>query len=206
MKKIFLIWVLFLWCMALVWCVDIKDWPWMENEVSNNEWFVVAEWYCEEEWWEVEMWEEWWENQPVCFYGEDGSYCYLEDLYEGECGKWELYYFEDDYDYPSSEQICIDYGGQISQTEGWEGICILNDEDFCYLQDLVDWWCDLVYQDYEDWFYEYYDELSACESEWEDIVCGVDGNTYYNRCYLDFAWVKEETELAEVINGECVFG
>ena len=96
MKKIFLIWVLFLWCMALVWCVDIKDWPWMENEVSNNEWFVVAEWYCEEEWWEVEMWEEWWENQPVCFYGEDGSYCYLEDLYEGECGKWELYYFEDD--------------------------------------------------------------------------------------------------------------
>ena len=49
------------------------------------------------------------------------------------------------------------------------------------------------------------EELNKCDSEWEDFVCWKDGNTYYNRCYLNFAWVDEETEAAQVIDWRCVF-
>ena len=143
MKKYLLIWLLFLWGVTLVWCSEPEDVNVLDAD--DNEWFVVAEWYCEDEWWEIEIWEEWDGQQPVCFY-EDGSYCYIEDLYDGLCSRWEFYYLDD------------------------------------------------------------YDELAACDAEWEDIVCGKDGNTYYNGCYLDFAWVEEETELAEVIDWKCVFG
>jgi hypothetical protein len=40
----------------------------------------------------------------------------------------------------------------------------------------------------------------------QEIVCGEDGNTYFNRCYLNAAWVAEETELAHVENWECIYG
>ena len=36
-------------------------------------------------------------------------------------------------------------------------------------------------------------------------VCWKDGATYPNKCYLDFYGIKEETDLAEIINGKCVF-
>ncbi len=29
---------------------------------------------------------------------------------------------------------------------------------------------------------------------------------FYNKCFMEKAWVEERTELAEVIDGECVFG
>lgn len=146
MKKLFLIWLLSLWSLSLTWCFEILDWPGMEREIP--EWWeriTVATDMCNEQWWKIEEWNEWWDTQDICFFP-DESFCYLEDLAAEICHKWEFYYFED------------------------------------------------------------YDELAACDVEWEDIVCGKDGNTYYNRCYLDFAWVEEETELAEVVDGECVFG
>ena len=69
MKKLFLIWLLFLWGFILTWCNDIKDWPGMER--NDNEWgeriTVVTE-MCEDQWWTIEEWNEWWERQDVCFF------------------------------------------------------------------------------------------------------------------------------------------
>jgi len=179
--------------LSLIWCSE----PAWDNKVGDEDWISVAEWYCENEWWEVEMWEELNGYQPVCIYTDNESYCYLEYLYNWLCSKWEFYYFDN---YTYAEQVCMDSNGQISQSDDWEDICILNDEEFCYISDIMDWACDLLYQDYD-----FYEDLAACDAEWENIVCWTDWNTYFNKCYLDFAWVEEET-LAEVTDGVCVFG
>ena len=89
------------------------------------------------------------------------------------------------------EQICIDYNGQISETEDGSKICILNDNDFCYLEDLQNWWCDLLPPQPE------------CTEEWSP-VCWKDWNTYNNRCLLEAAWIEEDTQ-AEVTENWCVF-
>lgn len=193
MKSKLLFGLLSVFSLALIWCSE----PAWNDKVDDEDWFNIAEWYCENEWWKIEMWEELNGYQPVCFYADDESYCYLEYLYNGLCSKWEFYYF-DDYSYV--EQVCIESNGQISQTDDWEDICILNDEEFCYMSDIMDWACDLLYQDYD-----YYEDLAVCDAEWENIVCWTDWNTYFNKCYLYFAWVEEET-AAEVVDGVCVFG
>ena len=86
-NKLLLLGVLGISFVALVWCQK-SDWGWTVWQADDNEWFAVAEWYCEDEWWEIEMWEDGDGYRPVCFYEENESYCYLEDLYEGLCNKW----------------------------------------------------------------------------------------------------------------------
>lgn len=185
-------------CVVAVWCN--KKW-----NIEEWNWFFVGQDMCENAWWSVQQWQEWWEYQDFCLY-DDGSYCYLESLYNGSCDKWEFYDFEHEYEYDgtynSLEQICIDNAGQVSQTEEWEDICILNDNEFCYMNEMLDGWCNISYVEYG----EIDAELAVCDAEWEDIVCWKDWNSYFNRCYMDFAWVEEETELAEVVDGECVYG
>jgi len=195
MKKSLLIWLLFLWSISLTWCFNIKDWPGMERNLDGGgEWFSIAEWYCADEWGELQAWEEGNDYQYVCFYADDESYCYLEDLYDGLCSRWEFYYF-DDYDlYQYAEQVCLGNDGQLSTTDSGENICILSDDDFCYINDIIDGWCDLLYED-----------MIVCTEEY-DPVCWVDWNTYSNRCFMEVAWTEEETELAEVVDGVCVFG
>lgn len=53
-------------------------------------------------------------------------------------------------------------------------------------------------------FEEIGDTLAKCDELWEDLVCGVDWGTYYNKCYLNFAWIQESTE-AEIVDWICVF-
>ena len=145
MKKLFLIWLLFLWGFVLTWCNEILDWPGMER--NDNEWWeritLVTE-MCEEQWWNIEEWNEWWERQDVCYF-DDKTFCYLEDFAAWKCKKWDMSYINDWYTY--AEEACIDNNGQISQTEEWEDICILSDDEFCYMSDVMDWGCDLLYQD-----------------------------------------------------------
>ena len=43
-------------------------------------------------------------------------------------------------------------------------------------------------------------------SDFEDIVCWTDWNGYVNECWMKSAWVEEETELAEVVDGKCIYG
>ena len=113
----------------------------------------------------------------------------------------------------------------IETWQEWEKkshVCIFNDESYCHLNELFHNKC-------SKWKVFYYNEdidstnshtekksivnavpdltkdLAKCSNAWEYIVCWQDGNTYFNRCYLEIAWTKEETKLAKVINWECVF-
>ena len=117
------------------WCSleDIEDWicewlhPWWW------EWITVTTDTCNEQWWEVQQWNEWWDIQDICYFS-DESFCYLEDLASWACEKWDMKYYDDTL-YVYAEQACIDNNGQLSQTEDGEDICILNDEEFCYMTD-----------------------------------------------------------------------
>ena len=169
---------------------------------------VVTE-MCEEEWWKIEERNEWWDTQNVCFYP-DESFCYLEELASDNCHKWDMYYTDDLY--PYAEQACIDSNGQISQTEEWVDICILSDDEFCYMDDVADWGCDLLKYNVQDIYDIHKDErayqeyIAECYNQPQGTVCGQDWNEYYNRCFMEKAWVEEETELAQVENWECIFG
>ena len=182
-------------------CEWIHQWWWERiTEVTDM---------CEEQWWVVEQWLEWWDSQNVCYF-DDKTFCYLEDFVAWNCKKWDISYINDEYTY--AEEACIDNNGQLSQTEDWENICILNDEEFCYMSDIIDWGCDLLYQDMLDIQAmheserEYQEYIAECYQEPQITVCGQDWNSYYNKCFMEKAGVEEETELAEVVDGECVFG
>jgi len=103
---------------------------------------------------------------------------------------WRLWLFNImDWDWMvrSAENICLSFDGQISETEDWEAICILSDEDFCYMYDIEDGGCDLLW-------YEWDKPTSViCEEngwtaeiwlEWweEQYVCVFDDESF---CYQD---------------------
>ena len=194
-----------------LWWFDIKDWPGMEKD--DNEWWeriTVVKEMCEEQWWKIEEWNEWWDTQDICFFP-DESFCYLEDLAAWSCEKWDMKYYDDNL-YIYAQQACIDNNGQIFQTEYGEDICILNNDEFCYMDDIMDWACDLLSYDVQEIYdlheseREYQEYVAKCYEEPQVTVCGKDGNSYYNRCFMEKAGVEEETELAEVVNGECIYG
>lgn len=53
-------------------------------------------------------------------------------------------------------------------------------------------------------FEEIEDTLMSCDDLGEELVCGADGGTYYNRCYLEFAWIPEDT-AAKIVDWICVY-
>ena len=52
----------------------------------------------------------------------------------------------------------------------------------------------------------YQEYVAECYNQPYDTVCWEDGNSYPNRCFMEKAGVQEETELAEVVDGECIYG
>ncbi len=175
MKNFVLIFALFLISLILQGCFsNVQQW-W--------EWITVVTDMCNEEWWEIQEWNEWWEIQNVCYYP-DESFCYLEDLAADICHKWDMKYYDDSL-YVYAEQACFD---------------------------IMDWACDLLYQDMLDIYDMHEDErsyqeyIAECYEQEQITVCGKDWNSYYNRCFMEKAGVEEETDLADVVDWECIFG
>lgn len=86
-------------------------------------------------------------------------------------------------------------------------VCLFDDNSFCFLEDLENWMCEKGFLPFEDGELaqeEVESEFNSCDQMDEEIVCGKDGWTYSNRCYLEASWVEEET-AAEVVDGRCIF-
>lgn len=187
---------------------DMENW-WCD--LLWYEWDMPPMIYCEEEWWNPEYWQEWWEDFYVCTF-DDGSFCYLDDFSNWFCSKWDMFYGDNYNDlYPYAEQACIDSNGQLSEDEEWNEICIF-DDNFCYINDMLVWLCDYLEYDVQEVYNIHEEErmyqeyLAECYQEEQNTVCGKDWNSYYNRCFMEKAWVEEESEFAEVIDWECIYG
>lgn len=122
------------------------------------------------------------------------------------------------------EESCTDKWWDTKiRHEWWEKyyVCIFSDESYCMLNELkaekCGPWTYFYYNDSIDWNNKndnqnenfkqeapILDELSKCNEFWENIVCGENWNTYFNKCYLDLAGV-EEIKLAKIIDWQCVF-
>lgn len=122
-------------------------------------------------------------------------------------------------------EICNDNKWSLtSRAEWWDiTVCAFDDGSFCFLEDLESWLCEkglIFFEDSKE--VEINEEIDntkvldanenedsqkvECDQNEQEIVCWKDWNTYQNRCYLNEAWVEEETELAQVENWECIFG
>ena len=96
----------------------------------------------------------------------------------------------------------------VNWVESWDAdVCVFDDNSFCSLDGLDSWdcqkWAEFFENDVDN--EESASDVNECEGLPQEIVCGEDWNTYFNKCYLDASWVKEEVELAHVENWECVF-
>ena len=148
---------------------------------QNNSQINEFKW-CTDNNWNPESRFDWSGNFDVCYFN-DESFCFLEDLNKWECKKWEHYYGDEDY-YNDAFETFEEFSENRNNEENEN-----NNENENINSD------DNITQ-----------KIAECDKMGEDITCWKDWNTYYNKCYLEFAWVEEETQLAEVIDWECVFG
>ena len=78
-------------------------------------------------------------------------------------------------------------------------LCVFWDGSYCEVDELYKKQC-TAWMNYDE---EYQEQV--CTMEY-DPVCWKDGSLWGNRCLMENAWVEEETELAEIVDGECIYG
>ena len=73
------------------WCSleYIENW---ECEFFEYEWDMPPSVYCEENWWEPQVWLEWGEESEVCRFKSDETFCYLNDFADWSCKQWDMSY------------------------------------------------------------------------------------------------------------------
>ena len=93
MKKLLLI-ISILWIsIFFVWCNK------QDNSKDNQ--FKL----CSDNWWNSESRFNWSGKLDVCYF-EDESFCFLEDLKNWECKKWDHYYEDEEYYTEAFEKFC----------------------------------------------------------------------------------------------------
>ena len=135
---------------------------------------------CEEKWWVMQVWNEWWEDASVCLFP-DASYCLTESLETEECEKIVDSCLKD----KEKFEILLKQGDILSLKKKFEmeiGSDVKS-EEVAHVET----------------------DMEKCDRMGKDIVCGKDWNTYFNRCYLKASGIEEETQSARVENGECVY-
>jgi len=138
---------------------------------------ISNEQYCNNNWWVLETRYEWWEEYSVCSF-DDQSFCYIEDLLNHACNRGEIFY---ENEWNDEENNNEENNNEENNNEEW------------YVTDTHK----------EMSFEEIENTLLACDELWEDLVCGADGGTYFNRCYLEFAWIPEQPN-AKIVDSVCV--
>ena len=77
------------------WCTleNIEKWgcEYLDNEY---EWDMPPSVYCEENWWEPQVWQEWGEESEVCWFKDDETFCYLNDFADWSCKQWDMTYYD----------------------------------------------------------------------------------------------------------------
>lgn len=185
---------------------SIEEW---DCFLINYEWDKPSSEYCIDLWWNPEYWQEWWEDFYVCTFDDD-SFCYLDDLPNWDCKKGDMHY-EDDNLYSYAEQACIDSNWEIDTVESWDRLCFFWWSKICSIENIIKGDCEYIsynLQDIIDIHEEekaYQEYIAECYEQENIPVCWEDWNTYYNKCFMEKAWVNEEKELAEIISGQCVF-
>ena len=160
MKKLLIV-------ISIIWISLVFVWCNRHNNSDNSQYNI-----CTDNEWNPESRFNWSGKLDVCYFN-DESFCFLDDLKNWECKKWDYYYEDEEYYKEAFEKLNQDINNEENDNEE-------NVENISQ-------------------------EIAECDEKWEDIVCWKDGNTYFNKCYLEFAWVEEETELAEIIDWKCVF-
>ena len=156
---------------------------WCENQQLTNEQ------YCNNNWWTLEIRSEWGEESSVCSFN-DHSFCYIEDLVNHACNPGELFYEDES----TSEENTVEENNNQEPEENDVEETITPNQQEGYVTDTHE----------EMSFEEIGDALMSCDDLWEDLVCGVDGGTYYNRCYLEFAGIQEQPE-AKIVDWICLY-
>ena len=91
-----------------------SDLLWDETQQRIDLW--NAQFYCEDNWWEVNVFGE------LCIF-DDKSGCDLVEYYYWKCNKWDKQYEEVE-DLIWARSKCIEKNWQLSEDEGWNEVCI----------------------------------------------------------------------------------
>lgn len=91
-------------------------------------------------------------------------------------------WMEREIQYPVAEQECIDNDGQLSTDDDGNQICILSDDEFCYLEDIENWKCE--------WLHEWGGEritvvTDMCEEQWWEVQYWQEGGDDFEICWFD---------------------
>ena len=123
----------------------IEEW---DCFILDYEWDLPPSEACKQEWWNPEIWLEWWEEQEVCFF-DDESFCYMDDFANFECKKGDMKYYDEDANEDIQEwwewitvvsDMCEEEWWSVEVLYEWtdkQDVCYFSDDSFCYLDELA---------------------------------------------------------------------
>jgi hypothetical protein len=184
------------WTVLLTWCNKTE-------ENVNNQWdekgYSEAAQICEERGWKI-IYDELESESPMCYFLE-AEWCSFASIQRWDCvflndeSYWEEWSEENQWGWERINlvtEMCNEKWWIIEYVDNWGWICRFNERERCFLNDVAVWSCHLL------------SDSPMCPDVWEP-VCWNDWRTYSNRCFLEAAWVEEDTE-AEITKRWCVFG